>query len=1161
MNDRVGRQIGNYRLTRLLGQGGFAQVYLGEHLYLKTQAALKVLSGTLTSENVEAFQQEAQRIAALKHPHILRVLDFGIEASIPFLVLEYAAHGAVRDRYPRGSRLPWPLVVSYCTQLAEALHWAHTTARLIHRDIKPENMLLDEQDTLLLSDFGIATIAHSSATMKTVESIGTPAYMSPEQFAGRPVTASDQYSLAVVVYEWLCGQRPYTADSFIALGMQHASAPLPSLLQHDPTLSPEVEQVVHTALAKDPAERFVSIRAFARALERALQPGSPASLPPTEQAGGEKGGHPSLDPLPTSTLAFPAGFFSLQASTIDVTSSSLVRGGAAKINGVKEAVRPEEGGKKESAVWESLKINCNKPPISTYCAYSNGATAISLSPDGHDFASVGSDNQICIWDVVSGRCRRTHKDNKLAGARQVIWSSKGTYIATALRGKDIVVWHAFTGKEIFSYQLDGTPIDLAFSPDDKWIAVHVDPEKWRSSRNEKPEKTMMVVLDASTGSCVIAYQKSFLNLSPSSVKSDSRTLRWSPNGSWLAMVADRMQIHIWEAQTGKHYYTYKQDYSDIKAFTWSRDGSAIFFATNQYLYRWKVPATSSLLSSWQKKLPFKSEQEEPDTLFGAGSQSDLISWSADGRYAVCLGKENIIEIWEVQERKRLSSYRLASPHSYEKSSVLWSPDETWIIVASRSVIQRLSITSQKVLTTYEGGHLADIRELCWSPDGRYLAGFFARWSNVTYIWEVRTNTGEVPLFSSYRLHGIPMFHSSGASFSPDGQYIVLESHTYYRSFKVAVYDIRRENRIYECDLGESTVCCWSPNSQFLALAGGKEPIKVIEIPSGKDIALYKEHTDHIYVMAWSPDGQSIAWGGEGRTVQVLNMRTGKGSVSYPISSTCRSIAWSPDGTALAFCSESGPFFIVDASTHDLLFSSSESDFGSQYDHELSLFWSPEGNYVACQYDSKKSLSLWMLPQEKCFATHKVPYASVLKWTSQGLFIALARKNEFKYEVKVWLAGGQDTHALHDQAGSANQIAAPGQHKERGRQDSSRGWEEGDQNGQGESEQQQTHIGQAEHFLQQGQKRAAGAIAGVLLEASLKHLCDSHSVSTPPKVGLQFLIQHARKAGLLTSEEASKLTHLAAIRNKCAHASPVSEEEVRLLVEEVKKFVEWVTRES
>src|SRR5205085_7832110 len=196
MADRVGQQFGNYRLVALLGQGGFAEVYLGQHVRLTLQAAVKVLHTHLIDREAEHFSQEAETIAKLMHPAIVRILDYDVQDGVPFLVMDYAPNGSLRRRYPKGTVVPLPQIVSHVRQVADALQYAHEQ-KFIHRDVKPENMLLGRREEVLLSDFGIATIAHSSSSHSASAegTSGTLAYMAPEQIEGHPRTASDQYAL------------------------------------------------------------------------------------------------------------------------------------------------------------------------------------------------------------------------------------------------------------------------------------------------------------------------------------------------------------------------------------------------------------------------------------------------------------------------------------------------------------------------------------------------------------------------------------------------------------------------------------------------------------------------------------------------------------------------------------------------------------------------------------------------------------------------------------------------------------------------------------------------------------------------------------------------------------------------------------------------------
>ena len=312
MTDRVDQQFGNYRLLRLLGRGGFGDVYLGEHVYLKSQAAIKMLYLQLTDENAQQFLQEAQTLARLSHPHIVRILDFAVQEGLPFLVMDYAPFGTLRTLHPRDTRPPLSTIAAYVTQVASALQYAHDQ-HLIHRDIKPENMLLGARSEVLLSDFGLAMLApqsHSYSTQAPMQPLtGTALYLAPEQAQGQPQPASDQYALGIVVYEWLCGSPPFHGTP-LELAMQHLSAPPPPLRTRLPDLSPTIEAVVLRALAKDPEQRFASVSDFDAALQRAwkvaVEPPLPVSASDTGgvDAGTEMGptapsGQGGLDdPLP-----------------------------------------------------------------------------------------------------------------------------------------------------------------------------------------------------------------------------------------------------------------------------------------------------------------------------------------------------------------------------------------------------------------------------------------------------------------------------------------------------------------------------------------------------------------------------------------------------------------------------------------------------------------------------------------------------------------------------------------------------------------------------------------------------------------------------------------------------------------------------------------------
>ena len=261
MQNESGQQFGKYQLLRLLGSGGFAEVYLGEHMYMQSRAAVKILHGPLSPSDTRSFLKEAQTLARLEHMNIISIKNFDIEQGIPFLVMSYASNGTLHQRHPRRQPVPLQTIVPYVLQVASALQYAHDR-NIVHRDVKPENMLIDSNGTILLSDFGIAALSSSSSR----GGAGTPFYIAPEQSAGKALPASDQYALGITVYEWLCGEAPFVGTPN-EIASRHLNMPPQPLWQRGVSVSPQVEAVIARALAKDPNQRFASVQQFAQALQ------------------------------------------------------------------------------------------------------------------------------------------------------------------------------------------------------------------------------------------------------------------------------------------------------------------------------------------------------------------------------------------------------------------------------------------------------------------------------------------------------------------------------------------------------------------------------------------------------------------------------------------------------------------------------------------------------------------------------------------------------------------------------------------------------------------------------------------------------------------------------------------------------------------------------
>src|SRR5207244_779136 len=263
---------GRYTIERELGRGGMATVYLARDLKHDRLVALKVLRPELAAVlGAERFLGEIRLTAQLQHPHILTLIDSGEADGFLYYVMPYVEGESLRQRLERQGQLPLDEALGNTRAIASALDFAHRRG-VIHRDIKPENIMLHQGEPMV-ADFGIALAVSAAAHERltgTGISVGTPAYMSPEQASGERKLdgRSDQYSLACVLYEMLAGEPPYTGPTAQAIFAKRLTEPIPHLGTVR-LVSPAVEAAVTKALAKTPADRFATVGAFVVALTAA----------------------------------------------------------------------------------------------------------------------------------------------------------------------------------------------------------------------------------------------------------------------------------------------------------------------------------------------------------------------------------------------------------------------------------------------------------------------------------------------------------------------------------------------------------------------------------------------------------------------------------------------------------------------------------------------------------------------------------------------------------------------------------------------------------------------------------------------------------------------------------------------------------------------------
>lgn len=297
----TGRKLGKYEVLERLGQGGMAAVYKAFQPGVERHVALKVMHSHLADSDdfVARFRREAQSIGRLQHPHIVRVIDFDVEADVYYMVMDFIEGGTLQEYLQKTSPLAVDEAVQITMQLADALAYAHER-NMVHRDIKPGNvMFMDKAHShAVLTDFGIAHLLDDQFTNLTMTgaSVGTPTYMSPEAALSEraPDGRADIYSLGVMLFEMVTGRAPYIAETPFSLMMKQANEPIPSPLAFNPDIPKALEPILQKAMAKAAEDRYQNAQAFKEALGTLLA-GNHAA-PSSKAARPQKGHQPKGKP-------------------------------------------------------------------------------------------------------------------------------------------------------------------------------------------------------------------------------------------------------------------------------------------------------------------------------------------------------------------------------------------------------------------------------------------------------------------------------------------------------------------------------------------------------------------------------------------------------------------------------------------------------------------------------------------------------------------------------------------------------------------------------------------------------------------------------------------------------------------------------------------------
>lgn len=751
--DWQGKMIGRYQLLQLLGRGGMSEVWLATDTQLLRQVALKLLPTVLTNDRayLQDFAYEARAAASLEHPHILGIHDFGEQEGergevIPYLVMPHVPGGTLRERLS-AAQGPLPIQESlrYLRQAAQAIDYAHSK-QILHRDIKPANMLLRE-DWLLLADFGIAKVLNSGATRgQTYAGAGTPEYMAPEQILGQAQAASDRYSLAVVAYQLFTGRQPFhgvTPSDTIA---QQLQAPLPPPRQLNPQIPPAVENLLVMALSRQIEARPPSCTVLVSSLQQAWMNGVQTDHDPevTHLAPWSRRLQ-QVTPTPGSPLV--SGSSSPAFSAGPGASSP----GLQPVAGVSSPLHPgAPTGSLQSGATPVLPTPLTsdaqpQTPFVSRTMTDYGATLPSERPTGDPFATFSMANPAPSPTLPP----RTFEQK--VGRRTILIG--GTVAAVAVIGGGAVALAALQGHQPVVHQGPISTLTPVLGPRELVAGVpvlsltgHTD-SVWTASWNPNGRYLMTAGKDGN-----IMLWDIGTNLKQSAANPTLATPRhsWTVAGIKFANLTDGVcwtldgqKIVAGNDFTDKAYVLdafgtsdNPTVYNDVDAS--ASGGSAIYTDVSPG----PLKGQFTILNETQAQVWKIGQTDRPEINYNNGTSSDAdniskANWSRDGKTLAALNSvlsaTRRLLLWKSTDRLHPQSLNFPPrPKDYRffvlADTVAWSPVEERLLLTSNGDVGVLWDARQGkpllTLGTSANASTPVVGQMCWSPNGRYIAGSY-----------------------------------------------------------------------------------------------------------------------------------------------------------------------------------------------------------------------------------------------------------------------------------------------------------------------------------------------------------------------------------------------------------------------------------------------------
>lgn len=977
----AGRRFGPYCVRSLIGHGGMATVWLADRVdgQFARRVALKLAQQAFMTRGLtERLLRERAILASLDHPNIARLYDTGVsEDGQPYLALEYVA-GVPITTYCDTQQLSVQGRLALFDQVLGAVHYAHAHL-VIHRDLKPSNILVTAEGRVCLLDFGIAklftaqTAQETELTQLTGRAMSL-AYAAPEQIAGAPISiAADIYSLGVMLYELLVGQRPYKLPRNSRGALEEAilwteptsltRAPLDeaaatvrstSMKRLARTVRGDLNTIVLKALHKSPRDRYATVDALREDLRR-WRVGEPVLAQPNSLLYRTRKFVRRHWVAVAVSVAFALTLLTGLAATtyevrvaerqrdiaINAQLSSLTQAAAARLkegdiagaSGIVVEILKRRGVARAATVGAlTVFQEARAADLQILALDGRGifrTAGVDFSPNGSQFLTGAGDGTAKIWDVATGHLALSlhSKDVQLYAG---VYSADGQRVVTVSSDNIPRIWEAATGRQILALEghTDQT-WSAEFSTDGKRVVT----TSWdRTAR----------IWDSMTGQELLKLRHN----------DKVYNGRFSPDGTRVITGSHDGIARIWDAVRGREMLQLMGHSEAVDAVTFSPDSHRVVTAGGDGSVRLWDAATGGLISSMMGHLDAVEDvvfSRDGRRLLTASADHTARIWdvnyaqqtgimmhpaevfdaalSPDGRYVATTSSDGTVRLWAASPGPERT---LVFEHPEQVSSAVFSPDGRRILTASfdKTAVIWDAMSGLRLMTLR--GHEDRLWWAAFSYDGRRIVT--GSRDRTARVWDA--STGAQLLVLRGHTDGIP-----GAAFSPDGNFVVTASHDH----TVRIWDAQAGQLVREIKGhgAEVLTAVFSPDSQRVLTGSVDETARIWAAGSGRELLRLQGHTGPVEAAVFSPDGRLVVTASDDKTARVWDAARGRELMRLSGNEgAVAGVGFSSDSRRIVTSASDGTVRLWDAVSGDLL-----TIYAGHHGAVRSATFSPDGRLI------------------------------------------------------------------------------------------------------------------------------------------------------------------------------------------------------------------------